>query len=362
MIRTLFIVAGAAALYTQPAAAASWLVCDGSHAIKWGGTSTSARINTASYPPGSILQAAQRGVDITNTNPSKFVINRTTETGGVGRGNGQNEIYAENIDPPGVARMNYHCYWFFGIHAGLDEVDIALDSGINSWTSSRAKSANSVYSGTGTAIEPVIVHEAGHYLGLMHVNSEYNVMGDSWRHHATNGAEARSYFGEDAGRGAVQLYGARTGTFNDVAAVHWRRTGADGEYSSHGRTRMFNSAGTALNPVTVGGEPRYTVNRGSNVRAEFTIENNGKATVSNVGYGIYISTNDTISTFDRRVGGGSYASINADNVATHQFSFTVPANLAANTNYWVGIVMDEANTISEIDSFNNATYIAIRTN
>lgn len=362
MIRALVVIAGAAALHVQPAAAASWLVCNDSKIIKWDGNSTSARINTTSFPAGSVLQAAQRGIDVTNTNPSRFVINRTTETGGVGRGNGQNEVYAQDIDPPGVARMNYHCYWAFGTHAGLDEVDIVLDSGITSWTSSRAKSANSVYSGTGTSIESVIVHEAGHYLGLMHVNSEYNVMGDAWRHHHTNGAEARSYFGEDAGHGARQLYGARNGTFNDVAASHWRRTGADGEYSTHGRTRMFNNAGNTLTPIMINGEPRYTVARGATVRAEFTIENNGKSDVSNVGYGIYISTNDTISMGDRRVGGGSYGTITPADVATHQFAFTVPNDLAPNTNYWVGIVMDEANTVPEIDGNNNATYIAIRTN
>ncbi len=361
MIRTLILAASAAAFVASPAEAASWLVCNGSKIIKWSGLSTTARINTGSYPAGPILQAAQRGIDITNSNPSRFTINRTTETGGVGRGNGQNEVYAQSIGSPGVARMNYHCYWFFGTRAGLDEVDIVIDSGRTDWTTSRAKASNFVYGGSGRPIEAVIVHEAGHYLGLMHVNSEYNIMGDAWRHHHTNGSEARSYFGEDAGHGARHLYGARAGAFNDVAVSHWRRIGASGEYSSHDRTRMFNAAGTALTPTIVNGEPRYTVNRGETVRAEFTIENNGKANVNNVRYGIYISTNDFISTLDRRVGGGSYATINPADVATHLFTFTVPNDLSANTNYWVGIVIDENNMVAETDGFNNATYIGIRT-
>ena len=362
MIRRLLISAALAGFVAGPASAASWMVCDGSKKIKWGGNSTTARINTTSYPSGPILQAAQRGVDITNDNPSNFIINRTTETGGVGRGNGQNEIYAENISPPGVARMNYHCYWFFGIHAGLDEVDFVLDSGSSNWTTSRAKTATWVYGGPSDPIEAVIVHEAGHYLGLMHVDWEYNVMGDSWRHHHTNGAEARSYFGEDAGHGARQLYGTQSSAYTDVAVSHWRYIGSDGEYSMHDRTRMFNASGSALTPSTVNGEPRYSVSRGTSYRAEFTIENNGKADVNNVGYGIYISTNDTISTYDRRVAGGSNVKINPADVATHHFSYTVPNHHAPNTTNFVGIVIDENNTISETTGANNATYIAIRTN
>lgn len=363
MNRVIFSAALLASLAAADAQAASWLVCDGSHKIKWGGNSTTARINTVSYPAGPILQTAQRGIDIVNTNPSNFNINRTTETGGVGRGNGQNEVYALDIDPPGVARMNYHCYWFFGIHAGLDEVDIVLDSGITNWTTTRNKSSHGVYGGGSTPIEPVIVHEAGHYLGLMHVDWEYNVMGDAWRHLHANGSETRSYFGEDAGHGARQLYGTQGSSFTDVSVSHWRYIGSDGEYSMHDRTRMFNSAGTSeLGKSTVNGEPRYNVTRGGTVRAEFTIENNGKATVNNVGYGLYISTNDTISTSDRRVGGGSFGSINPADVSTQQFSLTIPNDLAAATNYWVGFIIDENNTITEVDGWNNKAYIGIRTN
>ncbi len=341
--------------------AASWLECDGDK-IVWDGNSTTARINATSFPAGAFRDAVQRGIAITNRNPSPFVINTTIETGGVARGNGQNEIFFSNISAPGEARMRYHCYWFFGTRSGLDEVDIVLDNRNNYWTTSTSKNANIEYGGNGRPIEAVIVHEAGHFLGLMHVDTEYNIMGDAWRHHHTNGATARSYFGEDGGAGARALYGAQGGAFNDVSVSHWRYTGSDGEYSTHDRTRLFTSGGSAMTPSTVSGEPRYNVVRGRRYRAEFTVENNGKSTVSNIGYGIYISTNDTISTFDTRVGGGSYSSIHPGNVATHQFSFTVPTTLSANRNYWVGVVIDENNTLSEVSGSNNATYIGLRTN
>lgn len=349
-------------LATGRAHASSWLECDGDSGKKqtWSGNSTSARINTGSFS-GATLDAVRRGVDAVNQNPSPFSISATTETGGVGSGNGQNEIYADSIDPPGVARMRYTCYWLFGWHYGLDEVDIVLDTTGMSWTTSQAKTDNASYGGPFNTIDSVITHEAGHYLGLMHVNSEYNIMGDSWRHHATNGATARTYFGEDASRGARILYGTQSSAFNDVGVSHWRRTGASGEYSSHGRTRIRNQTNTAdLSTVGVNGETGYRVSRGQTVQAEFTIENNGKSDASNVKYGLYVSTNDTISTLDRRIGGGSYGTINPSNPDTQLLQVTIPADLTLNTNYWLGMIIDEDNAISEVTGNNNAAYIPIR--
>ncbi|MCA9499111.1 MAG: hypothetical protein MRJ67_09635 [Nitrospirales bacterium] len=352
-----------ATLCSAPAFSASWLECNGDSGkkLRWGGNSTTARINTGSFPAGSVLQAAQRGVNITNTNPSPFTINHTTETGGVGSGNGQNEIWAASISPPGEARMRYHCYWLFGWHYGLDEVDIVLDSTGRSWTTSQNKNANFTYTGSSRPIDAVIVHEAGHYLGLMHVNWEYNVMGDSWRHHHTNGGSAITYFGEDASHGARVLYGSQSSSFNDVSASHWRRTGASGEYSSHGRVRVRNSANTGtLAGITIAGEPGYRVNRGSVVRPEFTIENNGKQTHSNVSFGIYVSTNDFISYSDTRIGGGTFGSIHPADVLTTTIPVIIPNYLNAGQNYWLGIIVDEDNDINEVNGSNNRAYIPIR--
>ncbi|VAW85520.1 Probable Co/Zn/Cd efflux system membrane fusion protein [hydrothermal vent metagenome] len=341
---------------------ASWLECNGDSGkkLRWSGNSTTARINTTSFS-GDNLIAAQRGINATNLNPSPFFINMRTETGSVGSGNGQNEVYATSISPPGRARMRYHCYWFFGWKYGLDEVDIELDSTGRSWTSSTEKSRNFAYTGTRLPIDAVINHEAGHYLGLMHVNWEYNVMGDSWRHHHANGSTAITYFGEDASHGSRVLYGNQSSSFNDVSASHWRRTGASGEYSSHSRVRVRNSSNTGtLAGITINGEPGYRVTRGTTVRPEFTIENNGKFTHSNVSYGIYISTNDYISYGDRRIGGGTFGSIHPANVYTTTLPVYIPTDLNAGQNYWLGIIVDEDNTISEVSGYNNRAYTPVR--
>ncbi|MDR7090091.1 CARDB domain-containing protein [Cellvibrio fibrivorans] len=361
MLRFNLLISSLIVLLAQPALSASWLECDGDSGkkLRWGGNSTSARINTISFN-GSNLTAVQRGINATNANPSPFVVNATTETGGVSRGNGQNEIYANSISPPGVAQMNYHCYWFFGWHYGLDEVDIVLDSD-RTWTSSTAKSSNFTYTGSARPIDSVITHEAGHFLGLMHVNWEYNVMGDSWRHHHTNGTTANIYFGEDASHGSRVLYGNQSSTFNDVSVAHWRRTGADGEYSSHDRVRVRNSANTAtLTGITIAGEPGFRVTRGTTVRPEFTLENNGKTTQSNISFGIYVSNNDFISTGDRRLGGGTFGSLSPDDVHTTTIPVFIPSDLTVGQNYWIGIIIDENNDISETNGDNNMAYIPIR--
>jgi len=357
-----------AVVLVNPVGAASWLECDGDSGKKmtWFGNSTSVKINTDSFPAGSVLQAAQRGVNITNTNPSPFIINHSTETGEASTDNGENEIYAASLsDRAARADMWYHCYWFFGWHYGMDEVDIVFDSTGRSWTASQSKSSNYVYNGSTTStslpIDSVIVHEAGHFLGLMHVASEYNVMGDSWRHYHTNGTSAIPYFGEDASRGARVLYGDQASAFSDVSASHWRRIGDDGEYSSHDRVRVRNSANNAtLPPITIKSEPGYIVNRGSAVRPEFTIENNGKQTHANVTFGIYVSTDDFISYSDRRIGGGSFGSLHPDDVLTTTILVTIPNDLTAGQNYWLGIIVDEDNSIAEINGANNRAYIPIR--
>jgi CARDB/Matrixin len=362
-MKILSILASAALLaLSQPSFAAAFWLCDGDSGKKmtWGGNSTSARINTISFN-GSNLTAVQRGVNAVNNNPSPFNVNHTTETGGVGRGNGQNEIYANPISPPGVAQMNGTCFWFFGWHFGIDEVDVVLDSDI-AWTSSTGKSSNSSYASGGlSTIDSVITHEVGHFLGLMHVNAEYNIMGDSWRHHHTNGSTALPYFGEDASRGARTLYGTQSSSFEDLSTSHWRRTGANGEYSSHGRVRIRNAANTANQPaITIGGEPGFRVTRGTTVRPEFTIENNGKNSHANVRFGVFISTNDFISTSDRRIGTGTFGNIHPDDVMTTTFTAGIPSDLTAGQNYWLGIIVDDNNLISETNGNNNAAYIPIR--
>jgi hypothetical protein len=47
---------------------------------------------------------------------------------------------------------------------------------------------------------------------------------------------------------------------------------------------------------------------------------------------------------------------------TGQFTVTLPDDLVSGQTYWLGLVIDEDNSISEKSGVNNATYIPIRVN
>ncbi len=354
--------------------AASWLECDGDSGKKqtWGGNSTTVRINSNSYSPGW-QSRIEDAIGIVNYNPSPFWINSVVEGGTVGSCNDQNEIYAADISPPGVARMRYYCYWLFGWEWGLTEVDVVLDTKKDdgtphAWTTSSNKSQIDRYGGSNLMAESVFVHEFGHFLGLMHLNTAYNIMGDSWDHMITQNGKTRSYLGESASLGARVLYGTQNTWYRDLSMSHFRHTGADGEYSTHGRTRAFRNNGTGWVQTGVYGggdggsviEPIWEVDLGELIRFEYTLENNGKQDENNVRGGLYISTNDWISKYDQLIGTNVWPLISAQGAAyTFQLEITIPNDLQRGRVYWVGYIIDDNNTVHEKTGKNNAAYVPV---
>ncbi len=67
-----------------------------------------------------------------------------------------------------------------------------------------------------------------------------------------------------------------------------------------------------------------------------------------------MTTNDFISTFDRRIRGACF-DLGRGDVYTTTVTLTIPNNLSTNTGYGVGAVIDENNTIAEAVEWNNAT-------
>ena len=342
----------------------SYKTCLG-HAIKFDSNSRTIRPNTVSFPAGYWENGIRDTVNKFNRNPSNFRYNLSMDSGGVGRNNGENEIWGDTgsilAGAPAIAYQNWTCYWFFGDHVHMDEVDVIFDYGTPwQWTADTVKSSLIRYTGSLRAIQTTGAHELGHGLILNHVNTEYNIMGSDFEHIHVNGSTATAYTGEDAADGSVFLYGARSG-WEDVAVVHWKYSGASGEYSTHTKTVIYNTSGAVLGTVNVNGETGYRVNRGQTVRAEFTYENNGAHTQNGIQTGYYISTNDTITTLDRRIGSGSF-NLSRDNVYTTTVDLTIPNDLTSGTNYWLGVIIDDNGAISEAVESNNATYIPIHVN
>ena len=340
-----------------------WRTCLGD-IIKWRSNSTTMRASTVSFPSGSDdYDGLLDGIHGINRNPSRFRVHLTSDTGGVAFGNRSNEVWyssdQSDLDgAPAIAYSRWTCYWLFGNRVYLTEGDVLFDVS-RRWSNSHIKQHLYHYGGGNRLLAGTAAHEFGHVLGLLHENRRYNIMGDDRTHMHVNGRIARTYAGVDAGNGAEHLYGTRSDSWEDLGVAHWKYDRADGEYSKHRRTELFTASGGRLRQTRVGDETGYLVTPGQVVRAEFMFENNGKSAASvNVGY--YISTNDIISTFDRRVGGGRYG-FPHNTLGTATARVRIPSDLAVDRNYWLGIIVDEDDAIDERIEWNNATYIPLKT-
>jgi hypothetical protein len=366
-VKTLTAIAACIALLgmSESAFAFRYNTCLG-HAIKFDSNSQTVNASTVSFPSGYWQNGIQDTVNKFNRNPSNFRYSLAMDSGGVGRNNGQNEVWGGTgsilAGAPAIAYTYWTCYWLFGDHVHMDEADVIFDYGSPwQWTADTVKSSLIRYTGSLRAIQTTGAHEFGHGLGLLHVNTEYNIMGNDFEHIHVNGSTATAYTGEDAADATVFLYGARSPAWEDVAVVHWKYSGASGEYSDHTKTVIYDTSGAVLPTVNVVGETGYRVNRGQTVRAEFTYENNGANFHSGIQTGYYISTNDLITTSDRKIGSGSF-NLSRDNVFTTTVDLVIPRDLVSGRDYWLGVIIDDNGAIRESVETNNATYTPIHVN
>lgn len=352
------------ALGSLSASAAGWRTCEGNK-IKWDSNTVTMRASNVSFPAGSAYgNALQTSIDRVNDNPSKFNFSLVFGDTSIGRDNGQNETWFTS-DPdvhggaPARALSWRHCYWAFGWHYGIDEVDVVFNTAEN-YTTSMSKTNLWPFGGSFRPFQTTAIHEFGHAMGLTHENRWYSIMGSDWTHIHANGDTARAYFGEDGAEGSVILYGATTGSMEDLSLTNFKYLGKDGEYSTHQPTQLFNASNAVLSWFTDAGERRYRVNKGQSVKLELTGENNGK-TNQTVKIAYYISTNNLISTADRLIGTGT-VTLNRDQPATFKSNLVIPADLVSGTNYWIGAIVDYDNVLTESTSTNNASYLPIRVN
>lgn len=322
---------------------------------KWASNNTTMQASGVSFPPGNAYTAAL-GTVVSRwfTNPSNFWFTQTYNDPSVGLGNGQNEVWFSadaSLCSPAVTHYRWNAA------GNLTEADICFHVSAG-YTTSMTKSSLWTYGGSSRPFETTAMHEYGHALGLGHEADEYNIMGSDWTHLSLNGSTARSYSGEDANDGAVFLYGQFSG--EDMGIVHMKRTGASGEYSTHGMTKLYNSSGVELPFTVFNGQRRYNVSRGQTVRVEFTYENNG-ATSKSPNVGFYTSTNSTITTGDTRFHTFTLGLGRAD-VLTYTRTITIPTTLTRGSTYYLGAITDWNNLIPEVTEANNAAYHIIKVN
>lgn len=364
---TIGAVAAFAALSQQVDAATLDDSCNGVYK-KWHTNNVTYRASSVGFPSGSDYRTALGHVIAQfNKNASKIRFSMQYGDTSVGMNNGENEVWwSSSIGAPAVAYTWKSCYWSFGWKHKITESDIVFKNTVN-YTPNveygiRGRATNLIsYSGGSRPFKTTALHEFGHGAGLGHENGRYSVMGQDWDHIHRNYVYALAYLGEDVNYGLRQLYGDNPGNVQDVGLVHWKYSGASGAYSSHTRTKLYNTSGVELPYSTVNGERRYKVSKGQQVRMELTYENNGKSGQAPTIY-YYVSTNNFISTADTLLASTSFALQPEGSVYTSSRTITIPSSLNSGQNYWVGAVLDPNNTIAEVEESNNATYIPIRVN
>lgn len=323
---------------------------------EWGSNNVTMRASSVSFPVGSSYRTALSNVVSRYfNNPSNMWFTQTWDDTSVGLNNGQNEVWfsSSSTYSPAV------CYWWNSFWTGnINEADVVFYNGI-AYTSSMNKTSLLPFGGSLRPFETTAAHEYGHAAGLLHEADEYNIMGSDWTHIHCNGSTCRSYVGEDAADGLVALYGANSG-FQDVCVSLHKYLGVSGEYSTHQKCIMTNSAGSLLASNSFNGQRRYLVNNGQTVQVEFSFENQGASTQT-VTVGFYVSTDSNITTADTRIATRSLT-LSVDNVLTSRSTVTLPSNLVSGTTRYLGAIIDYNNVLAEVDSSNNAAYHIIQVN
>lgn len=319
--------------------------------VRWQHNFANFEIVNASLAPGD-LNAILTARNLWNASAANFQINLFDGDGGFGYPNGENEIVRTTnhwLVPPGSGMCQY---WFDPVTGHLVEADIMFDNHPEN-THTTVKGNMKAYGGALRPLSTLLMHELGHGIGLKHEADVYNLMGYDWHMLHANGGTATPFLGADAAFGAVALYGAKPGSGHDVTAVHWRRTGASGEYSTHGRTRVFAANGFTR-PNKGGTEPVYHVQAGGSYQVEFTFENL-RWNPTQVTIHHRLSTNNTLTSGDTLLA-STVTVLPPLGSAKMTKTVTIPANV---TGYrWVGPVV-QADGVSELSTSNNATYTGL---
>ncbi|MBL8300071.1 MAG: PKD domain-containing protein [Rhodanobacteraceae bacterium] len=297
-----------------------------------------------------------------NDTPANFdMYARLDDDLNVGIGNGESEIWWST----GTSAVEYTTTSSCGVTV---ETDIIFHNNIPNGGYLDVMDVKTNFRGYGLerrTFESTAIHEVGHALGLAHEARYYNIMGTDYTHlHTTGETALRSYMGEDATNAIIALYGGSTR--QDLSVAAWRRVGFSGEYSSHGRTRLLDANGVELTATKVEAtctrefcEMRHSVSPGQSIQYEMTLENNGSDTQT-VQLGYYVSTNATITDQDRLIGTDT-VTVARNTPDTITRNVTIPADLLPETNYYIGVIIDNGGSVAEWDESNNTSYIHFRT-
>jgi hypothetical protein len=364
-ILTMLLIIG---FFSTDAFAYAYMEC-GDRKVKWR-QDTIMRANTISFPTGNpYTSSLASAVANWNLNPSnfKFLLILGQATGDeIEMGDGQSDIaFADDASLIGENRAV--TFWQIDCgNAEIWEADILFN--INEpWTASAQKNYITTYGGDYVSFEGVAEHELGHVLGLEHENRTLTIM-LTWAQFHTNWDFANPYPGEDASDGAVFLYGLSPSRPQDLGVSHFKWDPGYGFFrtvifdhepaTEHFWSEMMDLVDGFVSWRDFESEPRFIVYNGQQIWPEFTYENSGSDTQT-VQVGFYLSNDCYIHTSDRRIG-GAIVTLSRDWVYTKPFPVTLPSDLIVGGDYYLGVIIDDDDSVPEPYRERNATYTAIR--
>lgn len=316
----------------------TWLVVEPTHSLgayelkgyAWTGDPT-LRIATVSFPSASVWRAdLENAIGRWNSMWGMWLefdptfVNYSTFTTGDGHNNVA-FLDAEEVDGAwGVTWTRSFLSWILETDIGFN-ADLTWNTGAQD---------ERVRDETRPAFRKVAVHELGHALGLAHYCSELAQMAQGFAGHLWYGGSAtyRHHPSPDDAQGARAQYPYPSNSERDATMLNFEMDGSCDSDVWRSNTTVTAVAGGASIDV------EYTVANVGNVGIDFTL-------------GVYLSTDEYISIYDRYLGGFSYY-LPAHYAWERDKTFTIPCSVPAGI-YYIGAVVDPQSALAEVRESNN---------
>lgn len=352
-----FAIAIFSATFSQDAMA-DWYLCSNGKKLRWPSTSATLRFSSVSFvKDGSAHQAVKDAAIKWNSTGSAFDFSTSWGDTSVSTENDESEIWGTDDEDYLDGALAVTQLWFNPNTCQLTSADVVLDyTSPWIWNTGTYKSEQDDYCGSSFSMRGTAVHELGHACGSDHTAHTASMMGYGLDYVHANGDQIRYCASEYDIAESIKVYG-KDPVIHDLSVLHWKRTGASGEYAVNGRTRIVDAASKELTKAGSACEPKYYVTLGESVRLEATFETKGTSTLTH-GVNYYLSTNDVIATSDILLATETLTSAVDKPLTRLCPSIKVPATLTPGKSYWLGIIVDPNDAVDEVLETNNATYIA----